>query len=472
MTKTGDSYFDSEDFREILSEYEESQAQGMPVFLDSEELSEIADYYQMLGQEEQADEAINLALSLSPGDVAPLSFKIRQALYDGDVESAKKYFKQITEKDEPEYTYIKVEILISDDCIDEADACLRKLLRKMPKEECQDFILDAASIFSDYGVNDKALEWMRRAEQEDTPDFKEIMARTLFGLGKYGDSAKLFNELIDTDPFSTRYWNGLASAQFMNEDYSEAVQSSEFAIAISPDDPESILAKANGLYRLGNYEEALNYFKKYDELVDDDEFSLMNQGSCYVFLGQNDKARAMLEKAAEVAPKDSPYLCDIYQELAFSLSDDGETDEAINYLNRTDELDCDHAQLLVIKGHIMLAADRWEEAEEYFKQALEMSDNSLQVVMRIIVSLYDNRHLEACYKMFIEFFKQVPKDYTEGFAYMALCCYDLKKYDEFLYYLRIACKRNPKECRLVLSHLFPKDLEPEKYYEYIKKKLK
>jgi tetratricopeptide (TPR) repeat protein len=76
MKKTGDKYFDSKEFRDLLSEYEQATESGSPVFLDADELAEIADYYQMTGLPDKADKAINLALSLSPGAIAPLSYKI------------------------------------------------------------------------------------------------------------------------------------------------------------------------------------------------------------------------------------------------------------------------------------------------------------------------------------------------------------------------------------------------------------
>lgn len=467
-----DPFFEDDEFLGLLSEYEQAVNTGMPVFLDADELTDIADYYLLKERSDDAEKAISLALEQEPDAVAPLSFKIREALYNADVELAKTYFNRIKDTDDLEYVYDKAEILIAEGKADEANEYLRQEFSKIPPEEQQDYLIDVAGIFSDYAYSEKAMEWMAQARQENTPDFKELKARTLFGLGKYNDSARLFNELIDTDPFSQRYWNGLASAQFMNEDYSEAVQSSEFAIAIAPDDPESIFAKANGLYRLGNFEEALTYYQRYDELEPDDEFSLLNQGNCYINLGNNREARQVLERAVCVAPEDSPYLCDIYQELAFCLSDDGETDLALDYLNKTDAMDCDHVQMLIIKGHLLLAAGRLNESEDRFRQAMELSDNSPKTMMRIIVSLYDNHYLQGSYTMFQKFFKGVPHDYNEGYSYMALICYDMKKYDEFLHYLKEACQRNPKECKLVLGHLFPKDMEPAKYYDYINSRIK
>ena len=64
------------------------------------------------------------------------------------------------------------------------------------------------------------------------------------------------------------------------------------------------------------------------------------------------------------------------------------------------------------------------------------------MILRIIVSLYDNRYLEACYQMLLKFFKMVKEynpDYKSGNAYMALCCYDLHRSDDFMKYLRPGC---------------------------------
>ena len=112
MKKTGDEYFDSDEFRELLAEYETAVNTGQPVFMDADELAEIADYYQMTEHPEEAEAAIKLALSLSPGAIAPLTYRIHEALYNGDTERAWQLLDQIVEKDEPDYIYDRGEILI------------------------------------------------------------------------------------------------------------------------------------------------------------------------------------------------------------------------------------------------------------------------------------------------------------------------------------------------------------------------
>ena len=473
MKKTGDEYFDSEEFRELLAEYENAMETGMPVFMDADELSEIADYYQMNSRFDEAGAAIDLALSLSPGAVAPLTYKIHEALWMGNVEEARSFLDQIIDKEDPDYVYDKAEIMLAEEQPEEADEYLRKEFKKVPPEEHQDFLVDVANIFADYDYPEQAMMWMSRAHQEDSSEFKELMARTLFGLGKYNESEKIWSELIDRDPFSKRYWNAMASVQFMNENYSGSVESSEYAIAIDPDDPEGLLAKANALYRLYNYEEALKYFQRYSERMPDDEFGLMNQGTSLINLERSAEAIEILEKALATAPADSPYLADIYQELAFAYSEEDDYEKALLMLDKADEQpDTDHVQTLLVRGHITLAFGQVAKAECYFKQAVMNSDAPSETLLRVIVSIYDNRYAEAAYAMFKKYFRIIDEGCADGYAYMALCCYDLKHYDEFLKYLKTACELNPEECRTALSHIFPEDVEPQEYYNYIKVRMK
>jgi tetratricopeptide (TPR) repeat protein len=473
MKKTGDEYFDSEEFRNTLESYEESVRSGHPLFLDADDLADIADYYHFTGIDQQADEVIEYALSLYPNATLPNVFKAREALAIGDYDSAVEYIEQIENQDDPEYHYMQAELLIAKDQVEKADEYLREYFATVPPEEYQDFVYDIANIYFDYGLSDKAYEWLMRTKGDGSNDFKELMARILFGLGKYKDSERIFNELLDRDPYSKRYWNGLANAQFMNEDVSGSVTSSEYAMAIDPNDADSLLNKANALYRLGNFEEAIRYYDRFGELVQPDEFSLLHKGSSLVNLNRHDEAFSTLLQALKISPADSPFLPQIYQELAFCCSTLGRLDEALDYIERTRDLDCDHIDMLVLKGHILLEHNHIHEAEEVFKNAMIRSEEDPLVILRILVSLYDNKYVKAAYEMFKKFFALiVNEDFNQGYSYMALCCWDLNFTEEFLMYLRLAVERNPREARQVLGHLFPEEMAAKDYYQYMYNKLK
>ncbi len=233
------AYFDSEEFRTILNQYEESVESEHPVYIDADDLADIADYYQYNGFPEKARAAVNLALEYNPEAVGPLLFKAREAIMANDFDTAEEYAEKIEAVDTAEAIYLKGEIMISQGKTEEADQYFIDQMKEVMQDELMDYVYDVANIFSDYNLHDKAFQWMARSQGDDSDSFKELMAHTLFGLGKYKDSERIFNELIDHDPYSIRYWNALASAQFMREDYSAAITSSEYAIAIDPKDPDT-----------------------------------------------------------------------------------------------------------------------------------------------------------------------------------------------------------------------------------------
>ena len=143
-------------------------------------------------------------------------------------------------------------------------------------------------------------------------------------------------------------------------------------------------------------------------------------------------------------------------------------------LDKTEQLDCDHVDMLVVRGHILLQNAKIAEAEEVFKQAIIKSNSAPNVLLRIIVSLYDNRFLEACYQLLLKFLRMVSQhfpDYKSGNAYMALCCYDLGYVREFLKYLRLAVENDPHEAKGVLACLFPEGTPVSDYVVYMERKL-
>ena len=466
------AYFESEGFKKLLEQYEDSVKSGHPVYMDADDLADIADYYHYGGRLDDAAAAIELALQFNPDAIGPLLYKAREALSLNNFRTARDYAERIRIIDQAEYLYLLGEILICEGKTEEADELFRKQFMELPPDEQMDYVYDVANLFAEYNDYNKSFEWMARSQGDDSDDFKELMARTLFGIGKYEDSSKLFNELLDHNPYSKVYWNALASAQFMSEDYGASIASSEYAIAIDPNDAESILTKANGLYHLENFEEALSYFEKYSEKNNTDEFGYLHQGTCLINLGRFEEAISRLLIAEDLALPDSQYLPEIYQELAFAYSELKQPETALYYIDKTENLDCDHIDMEVIRGHILVANKRLREAEIVFKNVILESGNAPKTMLRVMVSLYDNRYVSASYKLFKKFFNFVDDDWNEGYSYMALCCWDIKHYDEFIDYLKKAVEKNPKEAKMVLGHLFPIGMKVTEYQQFIEESLK
>lgn len=465
MTEKFD-YYNSEDFKEILRQYEESVKSGAPIYMDADDLTDIADYYNSHDRISEAENAMSLAIEYNPEALGPMLYMARQALKKKDYDTAEQYIEKVQVLDAIEALYLRAEILIEKGNIDEADKLFTQFAEEeVPSDEYDDFIKSVADLYLDYNHFAKASEWIAKDTDVDSEEFKELMARTLFGLGDYKDSEDMFNELLDQNPYSSDYWNGLADVQYMKKDYSSALSSSEYAIAINPNNTNSLLAKAITLHAMGNITEAIKHLKKYVKKEPNNELGFLHLGSCYVKSGALKEGLEAFKKGVSVASVDSPILPDLYQEMAFANSNLGNLEDALWCMDMTDKLDCDHAQMHITKGHILLLNKKKEEAQAIFDKELKESGNDPKLKLRVIISYQDNNYNELAYNGYLDYFKSLGDDNKDGYSYMALCCYDLGKRDEFLYYLKKACDCNPEEARTIFAPLFPEDMEPKDYYE-------
>lgn len=464
-----EEYFNSDDFKELLSSYESACVSGDMPFLDADDLVDIADYYNMKGDHQRAVDVVRQGLTLYPHHVLLNVFMARKALDDNNMEEAQRCAQLIDDKDSPDYHYLQAELLIAQDRIEEADAYLHQYAKTVEPDEYADFVKDAANLFVDYNVSQKAFDWIKQVSNDNSDDFKELLGRTLYCMGKYKDSQRLFNELIDKNPYSKRYWMDLAHAQFMAQDYSGSIDSSEYAIAIDPDDPEGILGKAKGLLHLGNNEQAIKYFERYSRLCPNDPVGLYYQAYCLVNIDSYQKAIPLLQQALTMDIDDDELLSMIYQELAFSYNYSGDLEHALNALEKTEHLDCDHIEMAVIRAHILLYNKCFLEARREYKRAIKKSNNDPAIILRVAVSVFDNKLHKFAYAIMKEFFENgIGNDkYPEAYGFMALCCYEADKAQEFLYYLKKAIDYDSDTAQTLLGHLYRDDMTIQDFYEYM-----
>lgn len=388
MPYNSDEYFNSKKFKSILKDYEASLRTGDFILLDSEEMTDIAEYYYNEGYISQACDLIDKAIEIYPGAAPPLLFKARIALLDDqDTEKANFIAEQIDDKCDIEYYYIKAEIMINNDETDKADSYLEMCLDNIDEEDKDYCYIDITDIFLDYEKYDIAEKWFNKVRNKELVEYKEQYAKILFEKGDFEKSKVLYDELIDKDPFSVKYWNSLASSQFLCNNIEDGIKSCEYAIAINPNNAIAILNKANGLYQLGNIEEALSYYEKYNKLNPNEINGEIMLGCCYVMLEKYEKAIEHFEKIESLVKSETKDLSDTYKEWAFALSRLNRYKEALNILDKTEHLDCDHNEILVLRGNILLESDDKEAAINFYTKALTSSGFSSDIILKVSISL-------------------------------------------------------------------------------------
>lgn len=459
--------FQSAQFKENLKKYENALQQGSSVYLEPDEFMDIADFYNMRNEQGKALEAIGKAMEIFPYADAPIISMSRMMLVQQqDIDQAKAYADKVTDKNDIEYLYLIAEILLNEDKEEQADAYLKEKADGLPTEEMADYALDVASLFADYEVYEKAERWLSKASKDDEELYTSIEGRIAFYRKDYAKASALFNKLIDTDPFSAHYWNLLAASQFLQDKIHNSIQSSEYALAIEPDNEEALLNKANGLFGLTNFKDALKTYERYQQVNDQDETAEMLIGITLLNMNETTKALEHLMKAARKVKPGSDNRPEIYRELSFALSKLGHTAEAIEFIKSMEGEGKDDAELNVLRGYVYLENEKEELAKHYFTKALEESNHSFDTRLGVAVSYFDCGYLHHAYQMLKNLYVNIDQSWKDGYSYLAYCCRSLHLKEEYLEALQIACQRNPREARLVLADCFPPTLDPEDYYQY------
>ncbi|MBQ1588223.1 MAG: tetratricopeptide repeat protein, partial [Prevotella sp.] len=441
------------------------------VYLEPDDLTDIAEYYHILGNIDACKNTVEYAIKMFPGATMPLVFRSRVALLmEHDVTRAEEYAEMIDDKSDLEYLYLKAEIMIVDDRAEEAETFLRDAYEELEDDEDKaDFLIDVANLYADYELMEYAQQWLSLSEEYDSTDYKELQGRIAMGLGDYEESNRIYNELIDRNPYSFTYWNQLASSQLLHNEIMESIQSSEFALAINPDDEDATLNKANGLFNLGNFEEACKYYERFTKISPNSEVGEMFLGISLINLNRTEEGVEHLKKAESLADAFSEYLHDIYVELAYSLTALGKHEDAMEYIEKISQLDdCDPYETDVLKGNVHLQKGETAEAMKCFQHAVTASNGSPRVILRIGICIYDNGYYSLAYDVFHLLLDDASDEWKDGWSYLALCCMLLSRKDEFVYAVRKACQQNPVEAKMVLGEIFPENLSPDDYVNYLK----
>ena len=463
-----DDYFKSQEFKDILQRYEQSQRNHTPEYFGSDELADIAEYYYNEGKRNVAVDVLDYAINLHPGAAMPLVFRARMALIDDkNIAKAKYYAGQITDTYDLDCLYLKAEIMIAEDRTADANAFLHQAMERIDEDDVPDYVLDVAMMFIDYNLADLADEWLHMSDEDDLQDYREVKARIAFARGDYEQSEKIFEQLLDDDPYSGRYWNSLASTQFMGNRINDAITSSEFSIAINPNDEEALLNKANGLFSLGNFKEALKYYGRFHKLCPDEGSATMFMGNCLLNMSQPDEAITYYEEALRTLKQQNLGTTEVLQCMAFTYSLLNRNDEALACLDEAmQQPDANKDEIAVVRGHIHLEHGHVKEAIRCFLGALHGTAFSHDIFFRIAISVYDCGYPAIAYRMFKAYTDIHSNDGDEGMAYLAACQRTLGRHNDYMQSLQTACQRNPAEARKVLGEFFPAGMEPKDYYSY------
>lgn len=463
-----DKYFQEKTFLNLLQRYEDSMQEFGTTYMDAEDLTDIAEYYMMKGEKGKAQKAISLALDLHPDSVDPQIFLSREAMFDDNLDEAYRICNTIPDQEDREVKFLRAELLLRENKKEDAKELLLNASKTAEDDEAY-FLLDSTGVFLDYSCEDIAV-YFAELLYKKYPDFqkgKSILAEAYSCKGDNAKAVPLLKELIDEDPYNIDYWNLLAECYGILEQYTDALDTVEYALAIDNKNKRALLTKASCYFYMNMNEQAHALFTEYISELKENYMVFYLDGCCLVSMEKFEEAIEQLETAIDVSQGLSPDQYQICSQLAYSYMKLGKEELALKAIEdaAASDPESSNTELYMRKGLLYLDLNKPQEAQEYFQEAIKNSENIEHTLYKIGAMCAE----EEKYEEAILFMEPVIKAHKTDNAVKVLpyMAYSLMKTGEkdYLQYLKKAAECEPNVTKRLFEGEFPNVL-PEDYYYY------
>lgn len=321
-------YFDSQEFRELLQRYEQAAESGACSYFGIEELRDLEAYYIFQDNPLMAEEIVNIAKRLHPSSPDIVKMEVKLSLCKEEPEVALVLLEEITTPHDDETNLLFAETFIAMKEYREAHDIIIDLLNqpRVTKETA----CDALELMLDCGFAQEALQITDYALQENPNEkcFWEIKAECLIELQNTKAAIAIYNKLIDSDPYSTFYWEQLAHIYYMINKYGKAIECFEYELAIGEEIEYACMMQGYCYYFLRNYPKAQAVFEVLSQKYPSSAMPRFYVALCQFATGQLDAALKGFEEVAHKSEANSIEAMLARVNRAIIMSKMGNTDGA------------------------------------------------------------------------------------------------------------------------------------------------
>ncbi len=342
-------------------------------FFDVFEFVDIISYYIEELNFDEADKAIDTALSVYPNESEFIFLKANLLFRNGHSRQAMKMLESIAgfQAGNPEYYFLKANILASQNKIDEAIKEYRKVIAVADAEDknmYRHLIGNSLAIVKKYK---EALEFFNEIPAKDLDEeMLEDIASTYESLGRYDVAIKYYRESLRRDPLSDFTWLSMGEAYLKINEEEKALDAFMNAYAIDDSMPETEASIADLLFKQDRFEEALLYYldlRKKNEKTNIYEALI---GDCYLQLKKFDLAENFYNKAL-AGGHASP---EVFHGLAIIAYERKEFEKSLQFINSALLSDNSEDPVYVnFKAHVLNMLEQDNDALEYFAKAVVIS---------------------------------------------------------------------------------------------------
>lgn len=421
---------------QLIAQYEAAKAEDRNLYLDPDQLANIADQYALQRNFEKAQEAITYGLYLHPGNTSLL---IEQAYLYLDLqqnELAQEVADSIKEDYDPKVKLLKAELLLNE----EKPEAANDLLSSIDLSEINiDTLNDIIYLFSDLEYSETAWEWLDKGEAEygEKEEFIAMKANFLATTEQFEEAVNQYNRLLDIDPYNAFYWVEMAKCCFSKGDCGKAIEACDFALAINEKYGEAYLYRGHAFFYMNNSKMAIPNYKKameYNSIAP--KLGYMFIGLAYMNEESWEKSNSYFQKIIDLFEEEkdnrSPFLADIYTYKAKVTFELGNNKEAYELCEKAKYIFPDKADIYLTEGKLYLKDGLPEKASESFKFALKY-DSGFEIQYLIGLAYTDSGMLQEAKTYYKEAFRIFPR-YVDVAERLSAICLINNEIGDFLKY--------------------------------------
>ena len=355
--------------QELAVQYEAAKAENRTIYLDADDLADLADWYAVHHKYAMATEVVEYGLGIHPDNTALLVEQAYLFLDTQHKEQAKDILERIAEESS-EVKVLKANLLLGEGKEEEAEAILDSI---DDKDDLAN-IVDVSYMYIDMGFPEKALTWLTRGLEKYAEEeaYLAVTGDCYYAQGLFEKATFFFNKLIDKNPYSAPYWFGLARCYFDQQMFDKAIEACDYATVADDEFADAYLMKGHSFFQLGNEESAMeNYLQA-------EKFHLVSHGFINTFIGLNKTSKGewkegydYLEKAITAEDSHDFALPSLYANAALCLHKMGKKRKAHQYCKKAYDLAPEEIDPYLIEGRIYMEEGEYEKGVKRWAKALE-----------------------------------------------------------------------------------------------------
>ena len=385
---------ENDELKDLLTQYNNFKSGRKFNFLEEESFIMLIDYFDEADQLSHAFEAVDFAIDQYPFSGALLCKKadllIMQQRYNEALVLLEK--AETFDANDLNLFILKTDVYLALDNSQKAASVLEEAIDKFTGEEKIELLFELSDVYDDYEEFDKVFDCLAIILEQD-PGNEEALYKICFWTdftGRYDESIKIHNTIIDELPYTHLAWFNLGTAYQGVKLYEKAVDAYLFAIAIDEKFDYAYRNLGDAYLKLRKYKDAIEALQKVLELSLPEEVIYEAIGHCFEKLKNPAQARFHYRKAAHLQDDDSH----LYFKIAGTYIKEGQWESAIKNLQRALSINYKKADYHLALAECFHNLGKVKEAIMHYTYFIKARPKNVRGWKSLITCLYENNFLE------------------------------------------------------------------------------